>query len=95
MSSTAPAPIAARGDQALEQLADRDRLRGPKGTRIGDVVVAERSRWQVTDIDPARAEAICTLLGGSHAMRRFRARRIEGIERTLKSGRVRIVGRLT
>lgn len=57
-------------------------VRGPKGARIGDVVLAEGSRWQVQDLDPERREAICQLLAGSHALRRFRARAIERVERT-------------
>jgi len=56
-------------------------LRGPKGARVGDVVLAEGSRWQVQGLDPERREAICRLLAGSHALRRFRARRIEHVER--------------
>ena len=68
--------------------ADRP-ARGPKGARVGDVIVAERSRWRVTDLDPARGEAICTLLAGSHAIRRFRARRIERVERAPRSRRAR------
>ena len=54
---------------------------GPKGARVGDIVVAERSRWVVQDVDLERREAVCRLLAGSHAVRRFRARRIEAIER--------------
>jgi hypothetical protein len=54
---------------------------GPKGARVGDVVIAEGSRWQVQGLDPDRREAICRLLGGSHALRRFRARRIEQVLR--------------
>jgi hypothetical protein len=56
--------------------------RGPKGARIGDVVLAEGSRWQVRDLDLERREAICELLAGSHALRRFRARAIERVERS-------------
>jgi len=55
--------------------------RGPKGARVGDVVLAERYRWRVIDLDADRHEAICELLAGSHSLRRFRARRIEHVER--------------
>ncbi len=55
--------------------------RGPKGAQPGDIVRAERSSWEVLEIDPDRREAICRLLGGSHAVRRFRARRIEQVVR--------------
>ena len=56
-------------------------VRGPKGARVGDVVLAEGYRWRVQALDPERSEAVCQLLGGSHALRRFRARRIERVER--------------
>lgn len=56
--------------------------RGPKGARIGDVVLAEGSRWTVEGLDGERREAICRLIGGSRALRRFRARRILAVERT-------------
>ena len=55
--------------------------RGPRGARIGDVIIAERSRWLVEGLDPSRREAICRLVGGSGAIRRFRARRIDKVER--------------
>jgi len=55
--------------------------RGPRGARVGDVVVAEGSRWRVEGLDLERREAICRLLGGSRAQRRFRARRILKVER--------------
>jgi hypothetical protein len=55
--------------------------RGPKGARIGDVIVAERTRWRVTGLDQQRREVICKLLAGSRVLRRFRARRIERVER--------------
>lgn len=55
--------------------------RGPRGARIGDVVIAEGSRWQVEGLDLERREAICRLIGGSRAQRRFRARRILKVER--------------
>jgi hypothetical protein len=55
--------------------------RGPKGARIGDIVLAEGSRWRVEGLDLQRREAICRLLGGSRAHRRFRARRIAKVER--------------
>jgi len=55
--------------------------RGPKGVRVGDVVLAEGYRWQVIDLDLERREAVCELLAGSHSLRRFRARRIEHVER--------------
>jgi len=62
---------------------------GPKGARVGDVVIAERSRWEVIALDPAHREAVCRLIAGSHALRRFRARRIEGIERAPRRRRAR------
>jgi hypothetical protein len=55
--------------------------RGPKGARVGDFVLAEGCRWRVQLIDPERREAVCQLLAGSHALRRFRARRISHVER--------------
>lgn len=55
---------------------------GPRGARIGDVVIAEGSRWRVEGLDLERREAICRLLGGSRAHRRFRARRILKVERS-------------
>lgn len=58
-----------------------DGARGPRGTRIGDFVIAERSRWLVEGLDPSRREAICRLIGGSGVTRRFRARRIAKVER--------------
>jgi hypothetical protein len=54
---------------------------GPRGTRVGYIVTAEGSRWRVEGIDLDRREAICRLLVGSHALRRFRARRILKVER--------------
>jgi hypothetical protein len=68
-------------------LAMMPACRGPKGARIGDIVTAERSRWRVEALDPERREAICRLLGGSHCLRRFRARRITAIERAGGRGR--------
>jgi hypothetical protein len=56
--------------------------RGPKGARIGDVVIAEGSRWRVVGIDPGRREAVCQLERGSGVLRRFRARRILRVVRT-------------
>lgn len=55
--------------------------RGPRGVRVGDVVIAERSRWRVEALDPERREAICRLVGGSRVIHRFRARRIVKVER--------------
>jgi hypothetical protein len=57
------------------------RIRGPKGTRSGDVVIVEGSRWEVLEIDAVYREAICRLLKGSHSIRHFRARAIERVER--------------
>lgn len=56
-------------------------VRGPKGTRVGDLVLAEGSRWRIEAIDPDRREAVCRLVGGSRALRRFRARRIDRVIR--------------
>lgn len=55
--------------------------RGPRGARIGDIVVAERSRWRVEAIDPERREAVCRLERGSRVLHRFRARQILKVER--------------
>jgi hypothetical protein len=55
--------------------------RGPRGSRIGDIVTAEGSRWTVEALDVERREAVCRLIGGSRALRRFRARRILKVER--------------
>jgi hypothetical protein len=54
-------------------------VRGPKGARVGDLVLAERSWWLVLAIDRDRREAICRLQGGSRSVRRFGARRIERV----------------
>lgn len=45
--------------------------RGPRGTRVGDVVTAENSRWLVVDLAPERRQAVCRLLGGSRVLHRF------------------------
>jgi hypothetical protein len=55
--------------------------RGPRGAQIGDTVIAEGSRWTVVGLDLARREAICRLIGGSGAVRRYRARGILKVER--------------
>lgn len=55
--------------------------RGPRGARVGDVVIAEGSRWRVEALDLERREAICQLLGGSRVRHRFRARRIAAVEK--------------
>lgn len=57
-------------------------LTGPRGVRVGDVVVAEGSRWRVEAVYPARREAGCRLLNGSRCLRRFRARQILRVERS-------------
>jgi hypothetical protein len=59
--------------------------RGPRGSRIGDKVIAEGSRWTVEGLDLARREATCRLVGGSRAVRRFKARRILKVERAKAS----------
>jgi hypothetical protein len=69
------APAAATSD-------DGRGARGPKGARVGDVVIAERSRWRVEALDSQRREAVCRLIGGSGVIRRFRARRIVEVERS-------------
>lgn len=61
--------------------APTDVRRGPRGARVGDVVIAEGSRWRVEGLDLVRREAICRLIGGSRAQRRFRAHRILKVER--------------
>jgi hypothetical protein len=55
--------------------------RGPKGARVGDVILAEGSRWLVESVNPERREATCRLMGGSCILRRFRARAIRKVER--------------
>jgi hypothetical protein len=60
--------------------------RGPRGARVGDVVIAEGSRWRVEALDLERREAICRLIGGSRAQRRFRARRILKVVRREAAG---------
>jgi len=67
--------------------ADLATPRGPKGARPGDVVIVDRSRWEVHGIDPMRREAICRLLNGSHSVRRFRARAIERVEHAPRTRR--------
>jgi hypothetical protein len=62
--------------------------RGPKGARVGDLIVAEGSRWLCESVDLVRREAICRLLGGC-AYRRFRARAIRKVERTPTSAESR------
>lgn len=54
---------------------------GPKDARVGDIVTAERARWSVEGLVLERREAICRLLGGSRALRRFGARAIVRVER--------------
>jgi hypothetical protein len=54
--------------------------RGPKGARVGDVIVAEGSRWRVESLNSERREATCRLIG-SCILRRFRARAIRDVER--------------
>lgn len=56
--------------------------RGPRGARVGDVVVAQGSRWRVEALDTDRREAVCRLLGGSRVLHRFRARQILHVERS-------------
>jgi hypothetical protein len=60
--------------------------RGPRGTRIGDMVLAEGTHWIVAGFDFARHEANCRLIGGSGELRRFRARRILKVERGRVAG---------
>lgn len=55
--------------------------RGPRGARVGDIVIAEGSRWLIEGIDTDRREAVCRLLSGSRCVRRFRARRIAKVLR--------------
>ncbi len=65
----------------LEQRPKRTSARGPKGSRVGDILQAERSRWTVVDLDPDRRQAVCRLIGGSGVLRRFRARQILKVEK--------------
>jgi hypothetical protein len=67
---------AAAGNQAAALAAA-----GPRGSRIGDVILAEGSRWRVVALDPSRREAVCSLIAGAHVLHRFRARQIIAIER--------------
>jgi hypothetical protein len=67
---------------------DPDRLfavapfaQGPRGARVGDLVLVERSWWRVLSIDHTRREAVCRLVDGSRAVRRFGARRIDRVSR--------------
>jgi hypothetical protein len=53
----------------------------PRGVRVGNVVVVDRSRWTVQGFDLETGEFICRLIGGSEALRRFRVRAIVRIER--------------
>jgi hypothetical protein len=59
--------------------------RGPRGCLVGDVVIAEGTRWLVVGLDRERQEAICQLETGARILRRFRARRILAVERTSRS----------
>jgi hypothetical protein len=77
----------------LEELLDprsvpvgspRAARRGPKGARVGDLIIAEGSRWRVESVDPVGRAITCRLLGGC-AYRRFRARAIRKVERTSAS----------
>ena len=56
-------------------------IRGPLGCRVGDVIVAEGSRWLVVDVDQERHEAVCSLIAGARVLHRFRARQITRVER--------------
>lgn len=55
--------------------------RGPRGAQVGDVAIADGSRWLVVALDLDRREAICQLERGARTLRRFRARQILRIER--------------
>jgi hypothetical protein len=57
-------------------------MRGPKGVLVGEIILAGGRRWRVERLDPTRREAICSGLIGSRALRRFRARQIEAVERS-------------
>jgi hypothetical protein len=61
--------------------AQRTPSRGPKGVRVGYIIVAGGRRWRVEQLDHERHEAVCSGLRGSRALRRFRAREIEAVER--------------
>lgn len=58
---------------------------GPRGSRIGDVILAEGSRWRVVALDPSRREAICSLMAGAHVLHRFRTRQIIAVERAART----------
>jgi hypothetical protein len=60
---------------------ERTSARGPKGARVGYMVVAGGRRWRVEHLDLERHEAICSGLRGSRSLRRFRAHQIEAVER--------------
>ncbi len=55
--------------------------RGPKGARVGCRVVADGTVWTVIALDLDRREVVVKLDRGSHAIRRFTARRIVKVER--------------
>jgi hypothetical protein len=77
----------------VDRVAPAPGERGPKGTRVGDIVIADHSRWRVQDIDSERREAICKLLAGAHTLRRFRARAIERVEQAPRRRRTPSAGR--
>jgi hypothetical protein len=55
--------------------------RGPKGARVGDIVIVDRAKWSVEGLDLDRREVICRLVSGSRVYRHFRARAIVRVER--------------
>jgi hypothetical protein len=54
--------------------------RPPRGITVGRIVIAEGYRWTNLGYDVERREFVCKLIGGSGAVRRFRARAVR-IER--------------
>ena len=71
-------------DLAERAAGDRDAT-GPQGCQIGDVILAEGSRWRVVALDPSRREAVCSLIAGAHVLHRFRTRQIIAVERAART----------
>lgn len=79
-----PCELGHTGGQARAVTGNRTPARaaaGPRGCQIGDVILAERSRWRVVALDRNRQEAVCSLIAGARVLHRFRARQIIAVER--------------